>query len=315
MKRSLLLIPLLACLTLLPGDRPHLPPAVMAQAPAPSADVPLEVKGDTVKVQVDRVIVVKEERLLVRSLPFTIHAAAKADLYFWSFPPSVHALDKGDKLEVISAPKGQLVIGVKVVTAVWKEQRYDTRFGSVSLDVGEVTPTPVPPGPTPPDPGPKPPPIPTGGLRVLFIRESADTGKMTTEQEHAWNSTKIVAWLNAKVEKDEGRPSWRKWDDDVDKTHEVKVLRDLWEAVKGQLPSLPALVVANGTVATVYPLTNEDDALRILAKHAEPTPKVNVRPEPRPPVEQVWWQVGPDGQERITRWEAGLLHAEGRRLR
>lgn len=273
-KSPILLIPLLAALALLPGDRrPSVPEARAQPSPAlvPSLDVPLEVKGDTVKVQVDKVIVVKEDRLLVRSLPFTVQAPPGAGLYFWQFPQGVTALDKGDRLEVTAAPKGALFIGVKLVTADWDKKQFLTKFGSVSLDVGEVTPVPIPPGPEPKPtpPEPKPDPVPVGGLRVIFVRETSDP--LTAEQTHAFNSTRIAALLNAKTEKLGSQPEWRKWDKDTDKTYEKsKALKDIWEAAKAEASaSLPALIVANGTVITVYPLTNEEDAIRIIEKHAQ----------------------------------------------
>jgi hypothetical protein len=118
---------------------------VLGQAPEPP--VPLEVKGTGVRAVI-----------LVTAFPFTINAPSGSALYFWQFPASVTAVDKGETLEVLSAPKGTVVVSVKAVTADWDAKKFITKFGQVTFAVGEVP----GPGPDPgPGPGPGPGPDPT----------------------------------------------------------------------------------------------------------------------------------------------------------
>lgn len=129
---------------------------------------------------------------------------------------------------------------------------------------------PHPPGPTPvpPGPGPKPVPTPDGGLRVLLVVESS--ANLTREQLHTLNSTKVAAYLNAKCAKgSDGTPGWRRWDPQQTTEHADPVMRQLWNDSKAEaLKALPALVIASGKQATVYPLpATEAEALNLLKKH------------------------------------------------
>lgn len=136
--------------------------------------IPLEVKGADVRVvKVDRIIVVKEDRTVV-NVPFAVHAPSGGGLYFWSYPPGVVATDKGDALHVTVAPKGDLSITVKAISAkLDKDGRFrgfQTELGSLSFSVGEAKP--------PPDPIDPPPPPPTDPLgKALAAAYAADSGK------------------------------------------------------------------------------------------------------------------------------------------
>lgn len=133
-------------------------------------DVPLDVHGDVQVVTV------------VKSLPVRVKAKADGGLIFWTYPPTVTALDQGDVLEVTKAPKGSLTIGVKVVSAkldkAGKFIGFEQKHGSVTISVGDL---PKPPGPEPgpdPKPDPDPPspaPITVPGLHALVIFETKDT--------------------------------------------------------------------------------------------------------------------------------------------
>lgn len=105
---------------------------------ASAQDVALEVKGDV------KIVVV------VNSLPATIHAPANAGLHFWSYPSAIEAVDKGDRLEILKAPKGTYVVSVKLIIADWDAKKFITKFGQVTFVVGEPGPGPTPPPPPPP---------------------------------------------------------------------------------------------------------------------------------------------------------------------
>lgn len=126
------------------------------------------------------------------------------------------------------------------------------------------------PAPTPdPDPGPdpKPPvPVPSGGLRVIFVRETS--ANHSKEQLNILNSLQIATYLNAKAAKgSDGRPGWRQWDPQQDLTHADPIMKALWEATKPQLPPLPAVVIAVDTKGTVFPLpATEKETLELLKK-------------------------------------------------
>lgn len=128
-------------------------------------------------------------------------------------------------------------------------------------------PEPKPPDPKPPDP-PKPP-EPLAGLRVIFAYESS--ANMTREQLNILHSTTINKYLTEKVTRDEtpaGRmPAWQKWDKDQDVRYAPQPMRDLWESSKPLLNSLPALIIANGQKAQVFPLpATEAETLALLKK-------------------------------------------------
>lgn len=228
--------------------------AIVEQAPA---DVPLELKGDVVVVKVDKVIVVKEDRTVVRSLPFSVVAPAGGLLYSWDYPSTWAARRKANVLEVTSAPKGSATVSVEWPVVDFKAQTTSIKTGSVSFDVGDVTPK--------PDPNPKPDPIPVpAGFRVLFVRESS--AKMTAEQGHIWNSTAIAAYLNSHCAKDGTQPGWRKFDKDQSADLDAAPIKQLWTDSKAQaVAAMPSLVIAVGQTATVYPLpATEAETLALL---------------------------------------------------
>jgi hypothetical protein len=128
-------------------------------------DVPLTIAGGDVKiVKIDQVTIVKVDRTIVTSFPFDVKAPTGGGLYFWSFPSGVSAVDLGETLKVTAAPKGDLTIGVKIVSADWEAKKFLTKFGSLSFSVGTE---PVPPPPPPKD---KEPPTQPSSLYFLIVR-------------------------------------------------------------------------------------------------------------------------------------------------
>lgn len=144
-------------------------PLAVQQAPVTPEPPRLEVSGPGVQVvKVDKVIIVKEDRTVVQSFPFTITAPPGAMLYNWSFNPPVQGNDLASQFEVTSAPKGPLNVIVKMVTLDlqidWdkrtSKQVFNTNIGRTSFDVGAVSPVVIPPV-KPVDPPVKPvdPPV------------------------------------------------------------------------------------------------------------------------------------------------------------
>jgi len=103
-----------------------------------------------------------------------------------------------------------------------------------------------------------------GEFRAFIVREVGD--KLTRDQETAINSTAITAYLNAKTAKVDGRPGWRRWDDDTDTSNESPTINALWERAKATPDATPKLVVFVGDKMNVYPIVNEADTLATLKK-------------------------------------------------
>lgn len=224
--------------------------------------MPLEVKGGGVKiVEVDKVVIVKVPQTLVTSFPFTINAPPGAGLYFWGYPAGVQAVDKNDKLEITSAPKGMLSVSVKAIGAKLDKDGkflgFEVKFGSVEIAVGEVTP------PTPPDPGPKPPvpPGPVTGLRVILAWDKS----AKQDQIDMLYSPKVADYLNAKCK--DGPKGWRLWDKDTVVHDSSPVFKGIWDAVK---PNLAAgktwVVIATDQKVEYFPLPATEAALLDLLR-------------------------------------------------
>lgn len=240
--------------------------------PAQGQDVRLEVKGGGAKVvQVDRQVLVKVDVTVVSSLPFTVQAPAGAGLYFWQYPPGVAAQDRNDRLEVTAAPKGELTVGVKMITADLDDQGrfkgFRTAYGSVTFTVGDV---PQPGPPTPPDPpGPKPP-APVAGLKVLVVEESADRTRLPLAQQSVILGKTVRDRLNAvtPVGPDGRTREWRIYDKDVDASAEAPH----WKALLARpRQSVPWVVLADGAGNPVFegPLPGTvADFLALIDKYA-----------------------------------------------
>ncbi len=126
---------------------------LLLASPLAAQSIPLTLKGDTAVVKVDRVIVAKEDRTVVKSFPVLIVAPVDIGFYRWSYPTAVKATDKGNVLQIDAAPKGDVTINLKVESAVIDggKVKYVTQFADIMFSVGDVAPTPpepvVPPTP------------------------------------------------------------------------------------------------------------------------------------------------------------------------
>jgi hypothetical protein len=234
--------------------------------PAWGQDVPLSVKGDLVTVKVDRVVVVKEDQTVVRSFPFTVDAPPGAALYFWTYPAGVQAVDKGERLEVVNAPKGMLTINLKAISVDFEKKTFITKFGTTTVAVGDVVP-PVPPKPDPPKPDPPKPdpvdptPIPEPGFRVLIVYE---TSAVSPQIASILSAEAIRTYAREKCVKDGTTPAFYTFDKDADTT---KFFPWVGKAMQRPRTTLPWILVSNGTSGFEGPLPGTvSETLALLRK-------------------------------------------------
>lgn len=244
---------------------------LFAHVVAYAQQVDLSIKGDGVRVvKVDKVIVVKEDATVVQSFPFSVSAPTGAGLYFWTYPAGIVAVDKGDVLDVQSAPKGQMVVSVKSISAdVDKDGRFKgflTRFGSVSFTVGDIPVPPKPPEPQPPIPVPDPAipaPIALQGFAVMFIEEQGDRGKITTGQYNAMFGKPMRDWINTYAVKEGTQPAFRLLDKDQATSGQAKHWQDAFKR-RPQHFSTPWVIVSNGVTGWEGPLPQTEEEVKTL---------------------------------------------------
>lgn len=207
-------------------------------------DLPLDVKGEGVKVIT-----------VVEKLPFTVTAPPGAALYFWQYPANVQVLDKGDKLDVLGAPKGTLVIGVKTVVIDFDKKMFFTKFGSVTVQVGIAPVVVVDPKDPVVDPN-NPAPIPDAGLHALFIYETAD--RLSPGQAAIISSATLIEFLN-------NGWKWRKFDKDVDLS---KAAQPWAKAAMRPRKSVPWVIISNGKTGFEGPWPDTvADMIALLRKY------------------------------------------------
>lgn len=193
----------------------------------------------------------------------------------WTITPFSAAIDQETKDHGLSlfftAPPGQYDV---FCTSYVREQYVQTSW-RVIIDPPGPTPTPPDPTPTPPDPKPtppdptptppKPPPSPVSGFAAIYVFESGVALK-TREQYDAWFSTAAVEYLGRKAAKSgDGRPAWRRWDDDIEIVNEPDDIKALWAAAKPKLTQLPAIITSANGVLSVDPFpANEAELLKLL---------------------------------------------------
>lgn len=211
---------------------------LLLAAPLWAQEVALEVKGDTATVQVDRVVVVREDRLLVRSLPFSVQAPAGGFGYQWDVPTGWQVTRKGRTLEVTAAPKGDAKVSVTYSVVDFDKRTTEEKFGQVAFVVGEVSP------PTPPDPKP-PAPVPVAGMKVLIVYESADLSKMPAAQQSVLYGKTVRERLNSLtgLGPDGKTREWRMYDKDTDASGEAPHWGKL---LKRPRVSVPWVVISDG---------------------------------------------------------------------
>jgi hypothetical protein len=228
-------------------------------------DVPLEIKGDTAIVKVDRVVVIKEDRLVVKSLPFTVKAPEGGALYSWDVPNTFVVRKRASQLEVTSAPKGSVTISAEWVVLDWDGKtspKLTSKFGTVNFDVGDVTPPAPPVPPVPPTPPAPPAPIPIPGLRVLIICE-VNAGPESLNL--IISGDKVRNYM-----KEKGAPKgFLALDDDYTEADLMRQEQWVRDAYKRPRTSIPWVIISNGVTGFEgpLPLTNAPtDALNLIKK-------------------------------------------------
>lgn len=198
--------------------------------------------------------------LVISECPFTLHAPPGGSLYFWRVPTGWTITDQGESIVVTQATEGAAAVSVIVATIDFEKKTVDKKTYALSLVVGKL---PDPEPRPPPDPGPKPDPMPTG-FRVLLIHESG--AAMTPAQTAAFYSGRVEEYLRRKTVATDGTQGWRRWDKDADFAPGASpTFKQLWEAVKPKLATLPAVVIVVNEKATVHPLpATEADLLKLL---------------------------------------------------
>lgn len=224
-----------------------LPPPAWGQTP-----VALEVKGDGVK-----------QITLVSKFPVFVSGQSGADLYFWSASPGVTFTDRGDSVEVLSAPQGESSVYCRMLFIDWTGKKVVSKFGVVTFSVGNLPPGPNPPDPKPPDPKP---PIPTTGLKVLIVEESADRTKLTPSQLPIILGKPMRDWLNSNCSDDPSTDSKKGWFI-VDKDQSMSGVPKFWgDALEKGKTSFPCIVIMDGqgVVIQVAPLPADVEATKTL---------------------------------------------------
>lgn len=182
---------------------------------------------------------------------------------------------KGKAVFVVEA----LVSGrceILVVPAGAKESQVIRRTLQVEAGEGPIPPPkPLPPEPKPPEPKPEPKPvepdapIPSPGLRVLIVYESADLAKLPAAQQAVIYGAKFREYLQANcVAGPDGKTrEWRMWDADVDTSAESR----LWAAaMKRPRKELPHILISNGKTGFEGPLPKDvDAALELVGRYAK----------------------------------------------
>jgi len=226
--------------------------AVGLAIPILAEDIPLQLKGDTEVVKVDRVIVVKEDRTVVKTFPAFIIAPPDIGFYYWTYPATVKATDKGNTLQIDSAPQGDVKVNLKVQSAVVVDGKikYVTQFSDITFAVGAPTPpippTPVPPTPIPPTPVP-PTPVPVTSFHVIFVFESGKT--LTSAQLTTMDAKVTRDYLTANTTPEGGFSGWRKYDKDQVSTKDTPTIDAMWKATQPKVTAVPCVAIeANGKV-------------------------------------------------------------------
>ncbi len=224
-------------------------------------EVPLQLKGDTEVVKVDRVIVVKEDRTVVKTFPAYIVAPPDIGFYYWSYPTTIKAIDKGNVLEVTSAPQGDVKVNLKVQSAVIDNGKikYVTQFADITFAVGTVTPpTPIPPTPIPPTPIP-PTPVPVTSFRVIFVWESAKT--LPLGQMSVMDAKITRDYLSANTTFEFNGAGWRKYDKDQNSDSDTPPMNAMWTAVKPKLTTVPCVAIEVNGQVDIIPLAATPEAM------------------------------------------------------
>src|SRR5262245_31281864 len=98
---------------------PHVPLRAQAGKAAEPDEKPagtIRVEGTGVSViEVEQIVTQKVKRTAVLSFPCTLSGEKGWEDYFWTVPQGVSARDLNDRLQITAAPRGEILIGLKMV--------------------------------------------------------------------------------------------------------------------------------------------------------------------------------------------------------
>jgi len=87
--------------------------------------------------------------LVFEQTPFSLHADAGSDLYFWDVPSDLRIKKMLNTLTVEKAPPGTYTVTVTAISADWDLKKFVQNDASITFRVEGGTPIPVPIPPTP----------------------------------------------------------------------------------------------------------------------------------------------------------------------
>ncbi len=245
--------------------------AGFASAQTPPSGI--EIIGKHSLVDFDRIIVVKEKKLVIDEIPFKLKAPeSDGFLFIWELPAGVsgNKSSDGKLLEVTAAPKGQVTIGLQI--AVIEDGKGKSINYATTFIVGGV-PAPVPVPPNPPLPPDVKPPVPVAGLRVLVVAEATTAGllKFTQEQINELYGEQMNEYNRSKLAKGpDGTPEIRRIDKDSDPAKMSEVWRAFYNVWKTEANgAAPWIVVSNGRTGFSGPLPNGNGKILELVKRYE----------------------------------------------
>lgn len=234
----------------------------------------LELQGNIEVVKVDKVIVVKEDRTVVKSLPFKVAAPAGAADYRWTVPAGIAFTDLGNKIEITSAPKGELSVTARRLIVDFEAKATSFKIDTITFNVGDVT-VPVPPKPI--DPIPKPPvvkpPVPVAGLRVMVIAESTNGALLLSQKQiNELYGEKMADYARTKLAKGpDGTPEKRCVDKDSDPSKMNPVWQQFFAVWQKEANGVvPWIVVSNGDTGFSGPLPDGDGSIIAIIRRFEP---------------------------------------------
>ena len=169
---------------------------------------------------------------------------------------------------MIVYPAGAYTVTTPEATSItWTATSITFWWGQAPLPPFPPPPPPPPVPPVPPVPTVPPSPIPSPGLRVLIIYESADLTKYPPAQTAILYDQSLRMYLDSVsvLGPDLKTHEYRIWDKDVNLVGDSQ----LWKsAMSRSHPQLPWIVIANGVTGYEGPLpANTVDTIALVRKY------------------------------------------------
>lgn len=128
----------------------------------------------------------------------------------------------------------------------------------------------MPQPPPQPDPTPKPPkpdePVVVTSFKVIFVKDP--NNNLSIDQHAVFYGKAISDYLDAKCTKQNGQPSWRRYQQNTNASNDLSEMAELWADVQTKITGVPCLVVAVNKKAEIIPLpANVAEGLKLLKKY------------------------------------------------